>query len=69
MHVTHVMSSPYKALQLANYSVVLTRPEPLQMMIVSGLFHWLASQSLFKVQISITSSVTRLGVDEISTCG
>jgi hypothetical protein len=39
------------------------------MTIVSGLFHWLASQSLFEVQISITSSVTRLVVDEISTCG
>lgn len=37
--------------------------------IVSGLFHWLASQSLFKVQISVTDMRTREVIDQISTCG
>jgi hypothetical protein len=39
------------------------------MICISGLFHWLASQSLFKVQISITDAHTRQVIDEISTCG
>jgi hypothetical protein len=39
------------------------------MTIVSGVFHWLASQSIFKVQISITDLQTRQVTDEISTCG
>lgn len=37
--------------------------------LVSGLFHWLASQSLFKVQISVTDMYTRRVKDQISTCG
>jgi hypothetical protein len=37
--------------------------------IMSGLFHWLTSQSLFKVQISITNMHTRAVASEISTCG
>lgn len=39
------------------------------MNIMSGLFHWLTSQSLFKVQISITDPLTRAVTREISTCG
>ena len=41
----------------------------LPMTVISGLFHWLASQSLFKVQIAITDTQTRDVVGEISTCG
>jgi len=39
------------------------------MTIMSGLFHWLASQSIFKVQISITDMHTRKAASEVSTCG
>ncbi|KAJ4318189.1 hypothetical protein N0V94_004555 [Neodidymelliopsis sp. IMI 364377] len=39
------------------------------MTILSGLFHWLASQSIFLVQITITNSKTRAEYDKISTCG
>jgi hypothetical protein len=41
------------------------------MTIVSGLFHWLASQSLFMVQITVTDAETRkiAPKDQISTCG
>ncbi|KAI4909316.1 hypothetical protein J4E90_008013 [Alternaria incomplexa] len=39
------------------------------MTIMSGLFHWLASQSIFKVQISITDMHTRIVASEVSTCG
>ncbi|KAH6865739.1 hypothetical protein BKA58DRAFT_461727 [Alternaria rosae] len=37
--------------------------------IMPGLFHWLASQSISKVQVSITDLHTRKAVNEISTCG
>lgn len=36
--------------------------------IVSGLFHWLASQSIFMVQISVTQSGSRDIYTHISTC-
>lgn len=44
------------------------------MLLISGLFHWLASQSLFMVQITVTrteGSGARLVVptEQISTCG
>ncbi|RAR13599.1 carboxypeptidase s1 [Stemphylium lycopersici] len=39
------------------------------MTVLSGLFHWLASQSLFKVQLSLTEMHTREATKEISTCG
>jgi hypothetical protein len=39
------------------------------MTILSGLFHWLASQSIFLVQITVTSSKTREAYRKISTCG
>lgn len=39
------------------------------MTVLSGLFHWLASQSLFKVQLSLTDMHTREITKEISTCG
>ncbi|RZK27656.1 MAG: hypothetical protein EOO61_23135 [Hymenobacter sp.] len=38
------------------------------MTIVSGLFHWLASQSIFMVQITVTNE-KRLPSRQISTCG
>jgi hypothetical protein len=38
------------------------------MTIISGLFHWLASQSVFMVRISITDQ-TRQPVEQISTVG
>jgi hypothetical protein len=37
--------------------------------VVSGLFHWLASQSIFMVQISVTDHRSREIVEQISTCG
>lgn len=37
--------------------------------LVSLLFHWLASQSIFLVYIMITDPHTRAVFDEISTCG
>jgi hypothetical protein len=39
------------------------------MTIMSGLFHWLASQSIFKVQIVLVDLHTRQIFDQISTCG
>lgn len=36
---------------------------------VSGLFHWLASQSIFMVQISVTDHRSRKITGQISTCG
>jgi hypothetical protein len=50
------------------------------MTILSGVFHWLASQSLFLVQITITSTAIHddstnatahvsSGTEQISTCG
>ncbi|KAH7413703.1 hypothetical protein DE146DRAFT_600846 [Phaeosphaeria sp. MPI-PUGE-AT-0046c] len=41
------------------------------MTVLSGLFHWLASQSLFMVQITVTDSLTReiSHKDQISTLG
>jgi hypothetical protein len=41
------------------------------MTILSGSFHWLASQSFFMVQITVTNSHTRAirRTDQISTCG
>ncbi|KAH7122675.1 hypothetical protein B0J11DRAFT_437302 [Dendryphion nanum] len=37
--------------------------------VLSGLFHWLASQSFFMVQITITNPETRSAEKQISTCG
>jgi hypothetical protein len=37
--------------------------------ITSGLFHWLASQSIFMVQIDVTNENTRAIEKRISTCG
>jgi hypothetical protein len=38
------------------------------MTVLSGLFHWLASQSMFMVQITITNG-QRMPARQISTCG
>lgn len=39
------------------------------MTIMSGLFHWLASQSIFLVQITVLNAYTREPYRRISTCG
>jgi hypothetical protein len=36
---------------------------------ISGLFHWLASQSIFMVQINVTDEHTRIISKRISSCG
>ncbi|KAH6629137.1 hypothetical protein C7974DRAFT_433828 [Boeremia exigua] len=39
------------------------------MTVMSGLFHWLASQSIFLVQITVLNAYTREAYKKISTCG
>lgn len=39
------------------------------MTVVSAVFHWFASQSIFLVQISVTNVNTRDNPDQVSTCG
>lgn len=39
------------------------------MTVMSGLFHWLASQSIFLVQITVLNAFTREAYRKISTCG
>ena len=39
------------------------------MTVMSGLFHWLTSQSIFLIQISETNHIKRSDTTQISTCG
>ncbi|KAI2477405.1 hypothetical protein Ptr902_11030 [Pyrenophora tritici-repentis] len=55
--------------QRSTYWLGLPYRYAIPMTITSGLLHWLASQSFFKVQIAITDTHTRDIVGEISTCG
>jgi hypothetical protein len=57
--------------QRASYWLSVPFRYAIPMTVVSGLFHWLASQSLFMVQITVTQVLTReiVPTQQISTCG
>lgn len=55
--------------QRATYWLNVPFRYAIPMTVMSGVFHWLASQSIFLVQITVIDAYTREPYRKISTCG